>query len=38
MTVVEPAVPHTHAAKIAKLNAATPASAVSQIGVKKGRR
>ncbi len=38
MTVVEPAVPHTHAARTAKLRAATAAIAVSQIGHKKGRR
>src|ERR1700716_372162 len=38
MTVVEPAVPHTQTAKTAKLEAKTTASAVNQIGVKKGRR
>jgi hypothetical protein len=38
MTEVEPAVPHTHAAKTMKPKATMAASAVSQIGVKKGRR
>ena len=38
MTVVEPAVIHTHAASIAKASAAAAKIAVSQIGIKKGRR
>ena len=38
MTVVEPAVPQTQAANPAKLKPSSTASAVSQIGVKKGRR
>ena len=38
MTVVELAVPQTHAANTAKLKPSSAASAVSQIGVKKGRR
>jgi hypothetical protein len=38
MTVVDPAVPHTHAAKTAKPKTMTAASAVNQIGVRKGRR
>ncbi len=38
MTMVEPAVPHSHSAKIKKPKAAAAASAVNQIGVKKGRR
>jgi len=36
--VVEPAVPHTHAAKSARLKPTKAAIAVNQIGVKKGRR
>jgi hypothetical protein len=38
MTVVEPAVPNTHAAKTAKPTATIAAITVNQIGVKKGRR
>jgi hypothetical protein len=38
MTVVEPAVIHTPAAKIANASAAAAEIAVSQIGIKKGRR
>jgi hypothetical protein len=38
MTVVAPAVPHTHTKKTAKMSAASAATAVSQIGAKNGRR